>query len=312
MPFKTSKKDAADALTIEWGLQVKNYKLTVDKKRCVGCQICTLACPKGAITAQKQPKAAGEKAKKAKVDVDLSKCNFCGICDVACPYGAIKVTLNDSHDLNLLAKDSFPQLIKDIKVDTNQCPKECVECESACPLDLIKVSRVGFDGAPVEDVRKLSPGARDRVHVRLDIQKDYCPTCRLCEFKCGPGVINVEKAYEGVISIAQEKCPEGCTDCLDVCPIPGALTLGEDQKVHVNEVFCTFCGACKNVCPVPEALLIKRTSVRHTPIRSGAWNKALERLTSPADAAKEFRATAGNSRRNAVAKRFAIREETAS
>ena len=56
MPFKTVKKDAADTLTIEWGLQVKNYKLTLDKKRCVACQICTLACPKEAVTTQKQPK----------------------------------------------------------------------------------------------------------------------------------------------------------------------------------------------------------------------------------------------------------------
>jgi 4Fe-4S ferredoxin len=304
MPFKTAKKDAADALTIEWGLQVKNYKLTIDKKRCVSCQICTLACPKEAITTQKQPKNAGEKAKKAKVDVDLAKCNFCGICDVTCPYGAIKVSLNGSHDLALLAKDSFPQLVKDIKIDTTQCPQECVECESACPLGLIKVSNLSFDGQRVENVAALSQDAKKLVHVNVEIKKDYCPTCRVCEFKCSPGLIKVKKTYEGVIQIDQEKCPEGCTDCLDVCPIPGALMLGEDKKVHVYDLFCTYCGACKNVCPVLEALSVKRTAVHHTPIHSGAWNKALGRLTSPADAAKEFRATASVTRRNAVAKRF--------
>jgi len=308
-PFKTLKKDAADALTLEWGLQVKDYKLTLDKKRCVGCQICTLACPKEAITTQKQPKIAGEKAKKAKVDVDLAKCNFCGICDVTCPYGAIKVTLNGNHDLSILEKDSYPQLVRDIEVDTRQCPKECVECETACPLSLIKVSRVDFNGKPVENIEALSPISKKRVQINLDIQKDYCPTCRLCEFKCSPGAIKVKKAFEGVIAINQEKCPEGCTDCLDVCPIPGALTLGQDKKVHVNDLFCTYCGACKNVCPAPEALTVKRTTVRHTPIRSGAWNKALERMTSPADAAKEYRSIAGENRRNAVAKRFPLVQE---
>lgn len=304
MPFKTVKTDAANALTLQWILQVKDYKLNLDKNRCVGCQICTVACPKEAITTQKQPKLQGEKAKKAKVDVDLAKCNFCGICDVTCPYGAIKVTLNGSHELSILEKDSYPQLIRDITVDTRKCEKECVECESACPLSLIKISKVGFDGKPVQDIQALSPNEKKSIRVNLNIQKDYCPTCRVCEFKCTPGVLKVKKSIEGIITINQEKCPEGCTDCLDVCPIKGALVLGEDKKVHVNDLFCTYCGACKNVCPVDEALCVKRTKVLHTPIHSGTWNKALERITSTADAAKEFKAQAAQSRRQVIEKRF--------
>ena len=304
MPLKTVKKDAADALTLEWILQVKNYKLTLDKNRCVGCQVCTLVCPKEAIKTQKQPRIQGEKARKAKVDVDLAKCNFCGICDVTCPYGAIKVTLNGAHDLSILAKDSYPQLVRDIAVDTRKCEKECVECESACPLSLIKISKVGFDGKPVQNLQAFSPNEKKRVQINLDIQKDYCPTCRVCEYKCTPGAIKVKKAFEGKIGINQEKCPDGCTDCLDVCPIKGALVLGEDKKVHVNELFCTYCGACKNVCPVDEALVVKRTKVLHTPIHSGTWNKALERITSSADAAKELKAQAAENRRKVVEKRF--------
>jgi 4Fe-4S ferredoxin len=304
MPLKTVKKDAADALTLEWILQVKNYKLTLDKNRCVGCQVCTLACPKEAIRTQKQPKLQGEKAKKAKVDVNLAKCNFCGICDVTCPYGAIKVTLNDAHDLSIIEKDSYPQLVRDIAVDTRKCEKECAECESACPLSLIRVSKVGFDGKPIQDFHALSPTEKKRVQISLDIQKNYCPTCKACEVKCAPGAIKVKKAFEGKIAINQEKCPEGCTDCLDVCPIQGALVLGEDKKVHTNERLCTYCGACKNVCPIDEALCVKRTKVLHTPIHSGTWNKALERITSPADATKELKAQAAQNRRQVVEKRF--------
>ena len=304
MPLKTLKTDAADALTLEWVLQVKNYKLTLDKNRCVGCQVCTAACPKEAIKTQKQPKVQGEKVKKAKVDVDLAKCNFCGICDVTCPYGAIKVTLNGEHDLSILTKDSYPQLVRGIAVDTRKCEKECVECESACPLSLIKISKVGFDGKPVQNVKVLSPSEKKRVQVSLDIQKDYCPTCKVCEFKCSQGALKVKKTFEGKIVINQEKCPDGCTDCLDVCPIKGALVLGEDKKVYVNESLCTFCGACKNVCPVDEALCVKRTKVSHTPIHSGTWNKALERITSSADAAKELKAQAAQNRRQVVEKRF--------
>ena len=80
--------------------------------------------------------------------------------------------------------------------------------------------------------------------------------------------------------------------------------MGDDKKVHVNELICTYCGACKNVCPVDEALTVKRTKVLHTPIHSGTWNKALERITSSADAAKELKAQAAQNRRQVVQKRF--------
>jgi 4Fe-4S ferredoxin len=308
MPLKTVKKDATDALTLEWVLHVKNYKLTLDKNRCVGCQVCSLACPKEAIKTQKQPKIQGDKARKATLDIDLAKCNFCGICDIICPYGALKVTLNGIHDLSILAKESYPQLVRDITVDTRQCLKECVECETACPLSLIKIFKIGFNGKPVENIEALSPNEKKRVQVRLDIQKDYCPTCRVCEFKCSPSILKVKKAFEGKIAIDRKKCPEGCHDCLDVCPISGALTLGEDKKVHVNELFCTYCGACKAVCPVDEALTVKRTKINHTPIHSGTWNKSLERLTSPVDAVKELKTQADENRHKVVSKRFVLEE----
>ena len=67
-------------------------------------------------------------------------------------------------------------------------------------------------------------------------------------------------------------------------------------------------GACKNVCPVEGALTIKRSKIEHTPIHSGTWNKTLERLTSPGDAAKELDAQAAVSRRQAVEKRFEAEE----
>ncbi len=309
MPFKTVKKDTADTLTLEWILHVKNFKLILDKTRCVGCQICSLACPKDAIKLEKQPKVPGQKTKKAKVDIDLAKCTFCGICDVSCPYGAIKLTLNGEHALSVLDKESYPELIRDIKVDTRQCPKDCVECENACPLSLIKITRVGYDGKPVEAIASLSPSQRKRVQISLDIQKEYCPTCRVCEFKCSPGVITVRKFMEGKIAIDQTKCPEGCTDCLDVCPITGALYLSEkDKKVYVNELFCVYCGACKAVCPVDEALTLKRTKVIHTPVHSGTWNKALQRVTSPADATKELKAASSRKAREQVSRRFSMEE----
>ena len=74
--------------------------------------------------------------------------------------------------------------------------------------------------------------------------------------------------------------------------------------MHVNEMFCVYCGACKVVCPVEEALELKRTSVRHTPVSSGAWNKALERLASPIEMTKELKAKGSRKVLESVEKRL--------
>lgn len=310
MPFKTIKRDTAEALTLEWVLHVKNYKLNLDKNLCVGCQICALACPKEAIKIEKQPKKEREKAEKAKVDVDLAKCNFCAICDVLCPFGAIKVTVNGEHLLSVVEKESFPQLIRDIQVDTSKCPIDCVECEEVCPLDLIKITRVSADGKVVENFEDLAEERRKSIQIKIDVEKERCPCCRICEFKCPEGVMHIRKFFHGKIAIHPEKCPEGCTDCLDACPITGALYLSnKDNKVHVNEVYCMYCGACKVVCPEEEALELRRTKIIHTPVRSGAWNKALERLTSTLEMSKELKAAGSRKLMDSVKKRLGWKEK---
>jgi 4Fe-4S ferredoxin len=290
-------------------LHVKGYKLTLDKKRCVGCQICSLACPKEAVKVEKQPKTDGEKAKKAKVDIDLAKCNFCGICDASCPYGAIKVTVDGKHVLSIVEKESFPRLSREIHVDPSKCPVACVECENACPLDLIKVSWATADGKNIENIDSLTEGERAGLKVRVDVQEEYCPCCRICEIKCSEGVMRVRKFIQGNIAIHAEKCPKDCTDCLDVCPITGTLSVCDaDRKVHVNELFCTYCGACKIVCPAEEALEFRRTRISHMPVRSGAWNKALERMTSPVEVTKELKIKGSLKARESVKKRIGLKE----
>ena len=310
MPLKRIKNDTADALTLEWVLHVKDYKLTNDRKRCVGCEICTLACPKEAIKLVKQPKNQGEKAKKAKVDVDLAKCNFCGICDVACPFGAMKMTLDGQHILSVVEKESFPQLIRDIRVDASKFNISRADGEKACPLGLIKVNSSMADGKPVDTMGANVPEENQDVRTNLEIDKDHCPCCRVCEYQMPEGVMQVRKFVNGRIDIRTEKCPEGCKDCVDVCPISGALYFSEeDKKVHLNETFCVYCGACKSVCPVEGAVDLKRTSIIHSPVRSGAWNKALERLTSTTDMAKELKSKRGFKAQQSVKDRMALKED---
>ena len=302
MPYKSSKQETSDSLTLEWTLQIKNYKLTLDKHRCTGCQICSLACPKEAVKIEKQ--VTGEPLQKSKVDVDLAKCNFCGACDITCPFGAIKVAINGVHNIALIAKESYPKINRTITLNTQDCPKNCSECEAACPFQLIKVSKIGFDGKPIQNIDKLSPTEKRRIKVHVDIKKDYCPTCKICETKCPTKTLNVTKIFEGKLVINSDKCPSNCHNCVDVCPIPNTLTVGADEKIALNETYCVYCGACKNVCPIEEALTVKRVKVAHEHIRSGAWNKALEKLTSKRDGVKELKAVASLKKRNIVIKRL--------
>ena len=129
--------------------------------------------------------------------------------------------------------------------------------------------------------------------------------------QCQKGAIRVRKIYHGFLNINQGKCPPNCQDCLDVCPIPGALFLQDNGKVYTNDVFCIFCGTCKFVCPEEDALRMERKSIHHTPVSSGAWNKALEKLTSTTEYSKEAKVKGMEKAQKTVQKRLVLKEEAA-
>ncbi|MFQ5758865.1 MAG: 4Fe-4S dicluster domain-containing protein [Candidatus Bathyarchaeia archaeon] len=306
MPMKLLKTETDKELTIERVLHAKRYALTLDKELCTGCGICKEICPREAIEIKKFPKAEREKVEPPTIDIDEQKCHYCGICDPICPFGAIKVKVDGEHLISVVETESFPQLIREIDVDTTKCDLDCVECEEACPLELIKVSVQSPDGEKVKDIESWPD--KETLRVVVDIEKDFCPCCRLCEVKCPNDAIRVRKMFHGFIKINPERCPEGCRDCLDVCPITGALYLSRDGKVHVNELHCIYCGVCKIVCPEEDALELQRTLIRHTPVRSGAWNKALEKLTSTKEMMKELQAKSLTKAQETVEKRLAWRK----
>jgi len=271
MVMKQLRTETEEQMIVERLLYTRRYSLILDKKRCVGCEICQIVCPREAIDIIKPIKAEGEKLKRPSIKVDEKKCSFCGICNAICPFGAFTLKINGERAVPVLEKESFPRLIRQVEVDESKCPLDCKECEEACPFNLIKVSKDEKEGT-----------------VKVDIDVDHCPGCRLCEIKCPEGAIKVKRIFSGIIRINQSKCPEGCSDCVDVCPIPHVLEVSTNGKVEVNDYCCIYCGTCKIICPVEDALDLKRTAIAHAPVRSGAWNSALEKLTSTWDLAKEL------------------------
>ena len=287
MVMQLLRKQTKEKFLIERVMYTKRYSLVLDRERCVGCEICKITCPKEAITVVKPVKIDGEKLNKPTVTIDESKCSFCGICTSICPFSALELSANNEKWVPVLEKEAFPKIIHEISVEESKCPVDCTKCEEACPFKLIKVAADKFSGS-----------------VKVNIDKEHCPGCRLCEVKCPHGAIMARKIITGVISINSEKCPKNCHDCVDVCPIPNVLSLSDNGKVEVNENCCIFCGVCKVVCPVEEALYLQRNSVYHTPVHSGAWNKALEKLTTFHGVTKELRNKSSEKARESVKRLF--------
>lgn len=274
MLIKIVKSEDESSLTLERILYTKRYSLLLDRNRCVGCELCEAACPKEAIKIVKPSDfEETEKApKKITVTVLEDKCNFCGICSEICIFGAFKQNVNSEEWIPVLKSESFPRIIHEVEINEEKCPPGCHICEGECPLHLIKVK---FDG-------------EGRVS-KVDVDVERCPGCRICEVKCPYNVIHVRKIVTGFIKINSELCPEGCRECVNVCPIPSVLSLSSNGKVTVNDLFCVYCGACRNACPIEGAIEIMRVAIHHAPVKSGAWNKALERLTSTENMVKELR-----------------------
>ena len=300
--MKLLKNENSNELVVEMVLHTKHYSLTLNKSKCTGCGVCMEICPKEAIEATRTPKAEGEEAKPPTVTISEEKCHYCGVCVALCPFGALTLKINGEDAIPVVGSESFPQLIRDISVDEDKCGLECLEIDEACPLDLINVSVRTKDGRDVTDV--ISKANKENLKVIIEIDKECCPCCRLCETKFPNGTIQVKKIFEGSLRIDRERCPEGCHDCLDLCPIPNVLYLSKDGKVHVNETNCIYCGVCRIACPEERALELKRMRIRHTPVRSGRWNKAFENLASTKAVAKELKSKSGKRLQESVQKRF--------
>jgi len=98
-------------MTIHRGMVTRNYLMTWDLDKCVGCQIGPLVCPKEALTHVPVQLENGRIAVKASVDVDEKKCVNCGMCVVSCPTHAISLTINGKPEIPVHEYEAYPEYI---------------------------------------------------------------------------------------------------------------------------------------------------------------------------------------------------------
>ena len=60
-------------------------------ERCVGCYLCSVACPVGCIALQATQDEHGRRYPEF-FRINFSRCIFCGLCEEACPTYAIQLT----------------------------------------------------------------------------------------------------------------------------------------------------------------------------------------------------------------------------
>ncbi|HJJ90344.1 MAG TPA: 4Fe-4S binding protein [Methanocorpusculum sp.] len=239
------------------GFPEYDFTAEIDENKCVRCTTCRDACPRHAIV-RDVPIYEGEIADGAMrqsaleaittLVVDKAKCNVCGICASLCPALKIKRVPFTAEKV-----ESAGEIIW----DKSLCDA-CQVCATACPEHAITVERV------VKTDGKLSG--------MVTIDTATCVACSWCEKVCPEEAVTIKKFFEGDILINADKCPGGCSTCVDVCPchaiyLPtpvSAMFLKHDSiepVIAVNKDLCILCGACVNSCPSEDAITIKRNGI---------------------------------------------------
>ncbi|BAI61651.1 tungsten-containing formylmethanofuran dehydrogenase subunit F [Methanocella paludicola SANAE] len=292
--------------------KAKVAKIDVDEKKCSFCGVCNIMCPFDAIklTVDGQPKLPiieqqGFPVLEKKAKIDPEKCTHCVLCEEVCPRDAIKREVADvdqGHKASSTMKYSI-----DYKLDEDKCTL-CGICAEACdafkidykeptPLTVKKIGKLNFDEKKCdackvcveicpEDALQIERKILEepKLKGKVDIDLEKCTTCSWCQVICPQEAAKVEKLFEGELTINTDKCPAGCSTCVEICPcnalyLPLVEEAGQKPgKLSYNKDFCMYCGACVTACPADGTITLKRSKVNVTGEKTNLFNKIEAKL----------------------------------
>lgn len=176
------------------------------------------------------------------------------VAEVAEKYGSGKVHLSPRHNLEIpeVKNKMLMSALQELFAAGLQAGgsgtsvRNIFTCADYCPNRVRSVRELGsiaselFGDLPLPNKFTISfaacPGGCSRPH-NVDI-----------------GIIGVAE-----LALHSERCVEGCTDCVEACPVEGALSLEDGLRIESNR--CLRCARCARAC-TRGAIEVKDTGFR--------------------------------------------------
>ncbi|MBD3188663.1 4Fe-4S dicluster domain-containing protein, partial [Candidatus Bathyarchaeota archaeon] len=189
----------------EFEQHVKYLKFWMEK--CVGCDLCRIACPTRCITLGPVPEiASGQLEMVPPINVDFEACAYCGLCAAICPVSAFEMT---TEPTGFISMDDLPVfLYKDFVKKVQEQLERSLEAPASKHV------------TPPTDIEKPSEG---EVVIRNDILDRCDPMgCKGCLNICPTDCFWVPRRAEdiqefGKITMDDDLCIH-CGACKNACP----------------------------------------------------------------------------------------------
>lgn len=275
---QVSRRERADSLELTLRMYVDQVQLRLDKQVCIKCDICSLVCPRQAVTI-----IPGET--ELEIDIDPRRCVLCEVCAHFCPLGAVTLTYNGQTKGILTEHQGLAPFLPKIRMDKSKCPEPCPplpEGETHWCRQQLRLIAAALEECPKHCRKCLEACPRqaivlDEAAGQTLPQPDFCLRCTQCLGVCQFDSIEVNPQFAGEVIIDDRKCPLDCVKCIDLCPVKAIVREGE--RVFLKADRCSYCGVCRNICDEGAVTLI-RTEVIASPGKfSQAWTEAITKLT---------------------------------